>query len=135
MLSSEALVAKELDDYTLVINKGSKDGVENEQRFQIYSMGEEIFDPETKESLGKVEIIKGTGKVVHVQERIATLRSDMKTPPAKTIKTIKKGRSLLPIALATAYASLSAPQEIEEYLTSERIPFSEAEVNDHVRPI
>lgn len=46
-------VAKVNDKYTLVLNKGEKDGVEVGQRVLIYSVGDEIADPDTTESLGR----------------------------------------------------------------------------------
>lgn len=69
-------VSKVVDDYTLVLNRGSKDGIENNFRFLIYEIGEEIFDPDTKEPLGKLEVIKGIGKVTHLQEKMCTITSD-----------------------------------------------------------
>jgi hypothetical protein len=73
---AEIRVAQVIDDETLVINKGSKDGITARDRFLVYEIGEEISDPVTKEPLGKLEIIKGTGAPIHIQERITTVRSD-----------------------------------------------------------
>ncbi|PIC72515.1 hypothetical protein [Sporosarcina sp. P17b] len=71
-------VAQIMDDEynSVVINKGSEHGIRIDQTFLLYEIGEEIFDPDTKESLGKVEIVKGTGKVTHVQDKISTVTSD-----------------------------------------------------------
>ncbi|MDE2722874.1 MAG: hypothetical protein OXI59_05820, partial [Gemmatimonadota bacterium] len=71
-----ASVARVLDNYTVVINRGSEHGVEKNQRFQIYGLDdEEIIDPENGASLGRLEIVKGIGTVVHIQSQIATLKS------------------------------------------------------------
>ena len=43
----------------------------------VYGEGGEIFDPDTKKPLGKLEIVKGTGRVVHVQPKMCTIRTDM----------------------------------------------------------
>ncbi|WPY00021.1 hypothetical protein Megpolyxen_01934 (plasmid) [Candidatus Megaera polyxenophila] len=59
----------------LVINKGSEQGIKKGQEFLVYDIGEELFDPDTKESLGRVEIVKGTGKVTNVQLKQATIAS------------------------------------------------------------
>ncbi len=62
----------------IVINGGSFHGIKEGQRFLIYSLdGEEIFDPITKKSLGKLEVVKGTGKVTFVHENMCTITSDM----------------------------------------------------------
>ena len=38
LVPTEGLVVKTLDDYTVVIDKGRKDGVRKGQRFLIYSV-------------------------------------------------------------------------------------------------
>ena len=54
--------------------EGSEHDVAKDQRFQIYTLSnEEIKDPESGESLGRLEIVKGIGEVVHIQPRMATL--------------------------------------------------------------
>ena len=44
-------VVKVINEYRLVINKGSDDGVTVNNQFLIYHLGDELFDPDTKESL------------------------------------------------------------------------------------
>ncbi|MCL2844847.1 MAG: hypothetical protein FWE23_05285 [Chitinivibrionia bacterium] len=73
----EAKVIKVIDDKKIVINKGIADNVAKGQRFQIYYLGEEILDPDTQESLGKLEIICGEAIVEHPQEKMSTLVSDL----------------------------------------------------------
>ena len=69
-------VCKIIDNYTLVLNVGHLNNVEKNFKFLIYEIGEEIFDPDTNQSLGKLEIVKGTGKVINVQERMCTIESN-----------------------------------------------------------
>ena len=70
-----AKVASVVDQFRVVINLGSLDGVKTSQRYVIYNIGEEIFDPDTHESLGRLELVKGRGAVIHVQDRMATLQT------------------------------------------------------------
>lgn len=80
-------VAKILDDdMKLVINAGTNEKIKEGYRFLIYSLGEDVLDPDTQKSLGPLEIIKGTGVVVHVQEQICTIESDMEIK-GRTIQT------------------------------------------------
>lgn len=80
------IIVKIIDEYTVVINKGSADGIKSNQRFLIYSLdGEPIIDPITKETLGTLEIVKGTAKVKHIQEHLTTLESDKYSKPTRTI--------------------------------------------------
>jgi hypothetical protein len=61
--------------WSVVLNVGSQDGVELKQKFVIFSLGPELFDPATKESLGHFEVVRGRGEVTHLQERMCTVRS------------------------------------------------------------
>lgn len=63
-------VAKILDEVRLVINRGSRDGVRPGMRFVAYAEVEDVADPETGESLGKWELVKGRLLAAHVQERM-----------------------------------------------------------------
>ena len=61
-----AAVANIINEYKIVINRGSEHNIRLEQRFLIYSLShEEIIDPITNEPLGYLEIVKGTGKVIN----------------------------------------------------------------------
>lgn len=65
------------DNFKLVLNAGSNHGIKEGDHFLIYELSDhEIFDPDTNRSLGKLEIVKGTGKVIHVQYEICTIESD-----------------------------------------------------------
>jgi hypothetical protein len=124
------LVVKIIDPYTLAINLGFPDGIKAGDRFQIYSIGDEdILDPETRQNLGKLETIKGTGKVTHVQEKMSTLSSDMKHPPKKIIHKPSNPfqNNFLPNVFGNIYK--------EEVLPQENIPFDELVVGDFARKI
>lgn len=71
----EINVAKKIDDYQIVINKGSDDGIDENMRFLVFEVGEEVIDPTTNESLGILEIPKGTFKVMGVQPKMTYLVS------------------------------------------------------------
>lgn len=87
---SQYKVVQTMDnDYKIVINAGNNEGIKNGQRFLLYALSDhEIWDPDTKTSLGFLEIVKGTGKVVHVQEKMATIESDVYeiSQPTKIIR-------------------------------------------------
>jgi hypothetical protein len=71
-----ATVAKVIDEFKVVINRGSLHGLKYGQRLQVYGLtGEEIIDPVTKKSLGKLENAKGVGIVMHTQEELSILES------------------------------------------------------------
>lgn len=86
-----ASVVKILDPYTVVINKGTNVGIKNDQLFLLIGIGETLIDPETKEELERLEILRGKVKTIHVQEKIATLRScnfEKTAPKREIIKSV-----------------------------------------------
>jgi hypothetical protein len=68
-------VARILNEYQLVLNVGYADGVKKGMLFVIYEPGDEITDPESGESLGSLELVKGEVAVSHVQETISIAQS------------------------------------------------------------
>ena len=84
-LARKTLVAAVIDDYTLVINRGSKDAVKVGDRFLVYAIGQEIQDPESHESLGRLELVRGIGRVTNVQQSMATIRSEKVVYEERTI--------------------------------------------------
>ena len=123
-----ASVARVLDNYTVVINRGSEHDVKKNQKFQIYILSdEEIIDPENGESLGCLEIVKGTGKVIHIQPQMATLESTKKTTEVER-KIVKKPSSLRSIFAGMIEEEMINPRE-------QSLPFDKPEVGDKVRPI
>lgn len=118
------------DEMTLVLNVGSVDKIAAGQRFLIYSEGEELFDPITEESLGRLEIVRGTGKALHVQERMTTVRSDAKSEAARTIR--KRRHDPFGMASLSAYFG---PEEVEEVIPKDSLPFEGARKGDKARLI
>ncbi len=127
-------VADVRDPYTVVINRGSRDGVTVGQRVLIYAIGEEILDPDTKESLGRLELIRGTGKVTHLQERMATVASDMKVAPGRTIRKIT-GPATRSESIMELMRGLAGGTTIEETLPPSPSPFDSVTIGDLVRKI
>lgn len=100
-----AKVVKVIDRFTIVINAGMDKGVQQGKNFLVVGIGETITDPDTKEELGALEIVRGKARVVHVQDRMATLTSAEfeKQPDVREIKKVSatgKGN-----AIATLFGS------------------------------
>lgn len=51
-------------------------GLKTGQRVVVFELGEEIFDPATGESLGRLEHVKGTLIAQHVQAKLVQLARD-----------------------------------------------------------
>ncbi len=125
--SFPASVAEVFDNgYKIVINRGSEHGIRKSQRFQIYVLSEEeIIDPVSREPLGHLEIVKGIGKVVNIQPKMATLESirESVTMERRIVKKIN------PIY------SIKGDEEETIIPKTRLLPFDEPEVGDKVRPI
>ncbi|RLO41835.1 hypothetical protein, partial [Serratia marcescens] len=88
------IVSVNEDEKTFVINKGSEDYIRKDDIYLIFELGDEIIDPDTDESLGRLEIVKGTARVSHIQEKMSTIISNeyIMTPERKEIKQNKNNR-------------------------------------------
>ena len=71
----DGLVAKIHNKRKVVLNKGLHDGISDGDKFVVFSLGEEVHDPKTGESLGILEEIKGKGEVIHVQDHMCTIQT------------------------------------------------------------
>jgi hypothetical protein len=80
-------------------------------KFVIFEPGAEIFDPETNESLGCLEIVKGQVQVTHVMPKMSIAR-----PPGKTVTKIRQVPSFLTaqVRALEVYSELLAGKT-EEY--------------------
>lgn len=118
-----ATVVSIIDIYKVVINRGAKNGIKEGQRFLLYKLGEKEIKDITGESLGYLEMPKGTGRVISVQERISIIESDRMEQSEKTI--VRKTRSLF------------APESEETTIpsTNRMKPFDAPVIGDKAKPI
>lgn len=81
------VVVNVIDKYKLAINLGQRDNINLGDKFLVYYLSQEdIIDPETNESLGKLEYVVGKGKVIHIQEKMSIIESiEEKIENKKTI--------------------------------------------------
>ena len=75
----EGRVVKILGSERIVANIGLEKGVVPGDVFAVFEMGEEIIDPQTDESLGHLEKLKGHFVAHHVQPLISQLRPQKKS--------------------------------------------------------
>jgi hypothetical protein len=101
-----ASVAQVIDNYKLVINRGKKNGIREGQRMLVYRLSDEkIVDPDTGRLLGYLELVRGTGRIISIQEKMSILESD----------------SYLP--------------NINIFISKNRLQFDNPKVGDKVKPI
>lgn len=124
----QAIIAEIINENTIVINKGSNDGVQKGQKFLVYAESKnEIKDPVTKENLGKLEIVKGKGEVIHVQDRLSTIKSVEKYPSTREIQ--KESSSLF-------FNPYNQQPKVTEFFRSEKTkPFENPKIGDKTKRI
>ena len=81
-MAVEGKVAKILGNSEIVINRGRNEGVRPGMLFEVFDPeGEEVWDPDTGETLGTVEDVKARAEVTEVKERLAVARlQDTRAP-------------------------------------------------------
>ena len=103
----------------LLINMGAEDEVRQNSRVLVFALGPEMKDPDSGESLGHFEVVRGEGRVESVQTRMAVVRSSL----TRTVTFPK------PMNRTAMIAGL--PQEVGE--RTERAPFRSPKIGDLVR--
>lgn len=98
-------VAVVRDSYTIVISKGSENGLKEGDKFLVVGLGDLIIDPDTGEELEQLEIVRGKAIVTHVQNKVATLESCEYSKSSDT-REIKKVTTK-----ATALLGMLGPQD------------------------
>lgn len=106
-------VVKVLNEYRVVINAGSVDGINEKDRFLVYELGEELVDPESKENLGRLEIVKGTGRPIHIQEKLTTIESNKirRASDRRRIVTKSGGHPIFGLGTTPSVEEIVEPRE------------------------
>ena len=74
-MAVEGKVAKVLGSNEIVLNRGRNDGVRTGMVFEVFAPeGEEVWDPDTGETLGTVEDVKASAEVTEVKDRLSVAR-------------------------------------------------------------
>ncbi len=128
-----AQVASIENKTTIVINRGEDDGVNLDEIYLIYREGKEIIDPETKESLGALEVVLGKGKVVHVQPKMSTLESANYSIIARSNRTVTEEENNLSRLMGLGGARVKKTTYTEP--EKEQQPFKDVQIGDFVKPI
>ena len=78
-------VLKIFDETSLLVNIGYKDGLKRGSRLVVVETGEEIKDPESGESLGRLEYTKAELVAIDVQERVSILKTPVKEQDTENV--------------------------------------------------
>lgn len=91
----EGRVAEVLDQYNVVVNIGSNDGVRETDRFLIYELSDPITDPDTGEDLGNIKYTKAQVRPASIMKNKTVMETDETTTtnPLANMKALT-GRSV-----------------------------------------
>jgi hypothetical protein len=112
----EGKVARILNRRQLVVNRGSKDGIVVGMQLAVLNRkGLDVQDPDTRETMGSVELPKVQVKVVQVQENMCV---------AQTFRTFRTASG--PLSSLNVMAGLTAPGRTEtETLRTDEATYKE----------
>lgn len=101
-------IVRILNDMEIVINGGHEHGLQEGDLLEIFIIGEEIKDPDTDESLGTLDIIKGKVEIKTIYPKMSLCKS------AEFI-TVKTSSPLDQLTKSWgAYATSYASKEVEK---------------------
>src|SRR5438093_56490 len=84
-------IAKILSPTKVVLPVGAEHGVLEGTEFIIYELGEEIHDPETGESLGRLELHKGRVRVSQIQDKLCVATTHSRVVERQTLPPVWSG--------------------------------------------
>lgn len=132
-----ATIVKVINDFQIVIDKGKEDRIRQGQRVLLYNLSEdEIIDPNTGESLGYLEIVKGTGRVIDIQEKMSIIESEKVIKPDFYSSIFVRNNENFINSLKNVLTD-SENGRIQQLIdgVKVRIPFDNPQVGDKVKPI
>ena len=91
-------IIKIIDAYSIVINGGSNDDLILGTQLEIFAKGEEIIDPDTKESLGTLDLVKERIEITTI------------LPKMSICKNIEEKQNSFAVLLAGAQKTYEAKQ-------------------------
>lgn len=122
-------VVNALDKFTVVVNRGGNHGMKVGDKFLLVGLGELIIDPDTREELERLEIVRGKAVVTHVQDKISTLYSselEKKSSQTEIKKVTSRGGGGIAAFLGTQDVTTESTKPGEERVK----PFANVAIGD-----
>ncbi|MBC7496759.1 MAG: hypothetical protein H7243_06310 [Sphingomonadaceae bacterium] len=107
------------NQFHLLINVGAENDVRIGARVVVFALGPNLSDPDTGQTLGHFEIVRGEGKIVSLQSRMSVVASSR-------MVTERYTKALAPIVAAVGYPPEQGTREVPA-------PFRNPAIGDLVR--
>lgn len=75
-------VVRILDEYRIIVNAGTNDGVSSDSYFEITGAIDKVYDPETQEFLGSIDGVKATVYPMDIFEKMSICQARRLFAPA-----------------------------------------------------
>lgn len=123
-----------LNEYSVVINGGFNDGIKRGQLFQIYNIGDEVFDPDTKLSLGTRDNIKAEVIAIEVSEKLTVCEN--RTNTSVINKYLWEEHTSFAQTIDTLSKRIPTPLQIDPSQVTKSTKYDKTiRIGDLVRPI
>jgi hypothetical protein len=122
----------------VVINGGTANNLKNGDKFLLYRIGPDVLNPETNESLGRLEIVLGYGEIVHAQESMSSVRSTMREKKRTFESYMKTARPYLRPSQSSILSSMISRRELKEEIVpgdTVLLPFKNVIVGDNAKKL
>lgn len=129
-MEKQGKVVSVLSPNEVVVNLGRVDGVRDDAQFLVFVLGEELTDPDTQESLGPLERVRGKGAAKHVQPHMTTVRSTER----RRVR-VDRVRPYAPTRIDRMLSSFPRDSEVVTEEVEEAAPFEDVKVGDLVRVV
>lgn len=84
-------VLEKITSTKVILNCGKSQGIKLNDEFLIYGLTQPLKDPDSGEDLGEGQIVRGKGMVVHLQDKLCTVESNIykRSSDKKIIRTVQ----------------------------------------------
>lgn len=113
-MTKQLKVAKILDEYSIIVNGGSNDGLNEGDILEIYLPGDSVIDPETNEDLGILDIIKARIKIHTIYPKMCLCVNLKEYNPISNITNALYGSSPARLNIDPSQMSLAIDDKEKE---------------------
>ncbi|HJE44431.1 hypothetical protein [Levilactobacillus namurensis] len=132
MEQPDAQVIRILSDTELVINLGSEDGINYNDKFEIYEPGEQMINPLTNEKLGAFDYVKASVEAKEIHEKFSIVKH-----VTKSRETVSHG-GLSALSQMTKEVTRTTTHSLpvnENQILPQNIKSTQIQVGDPVRSV
>lgn len=103
-----------IDEYSILINYGRDDGANEDDKVRIIGIGPKIIDPETREELGTLDLIKATLTITTTYDKFSL---------CEKVETTTKNILISPLSQFQTTSKITKPLKVDkEKISNKKTP-------------